>query len=201
MKKHTTYDLHVSPIQPSPDLLISLFSFDLLVFVGMTLLAQAMAKLAPPHGLIHMATCRPPHNTPIHMDFLYGSLLKGTKSMWIGVLWACLPRESFKVVFCLRLTQLIFALHGYFCLARPKVKNNPKKFLGCGSPCGSPMWGANFAMAGDRKVTDFSSQGFFASSSSQNLAVIGNGNCQSNLSGDTFSIEAPQNLLRTKRMC
>ena len=46
-----------------------------------------MAKFAPT-WVIHMATRRPAHNTPIHMDFLYGSLLKGTKSMWIGVLWA-----------------------------------------------------------------------------------------------------------------
>ena len=35
-----------------------------------------------------MATRRPAHNMPIHMDFLYGFLFKGTKSMWIGVLWA-----------------------------------------------------------------------------------------------------------------
>ena len=35
-----------------------------------------------------MATRKPPRNTPIHMDFLYGFLLKGTKSMWISVLWA-----------------------------------------------------------------------------------------------------------------
>ena len=28
----------------------------------------------PPTWVIHMATCRLVHNTPIHMDFLYGSL-------------------------------------------------------------------------------------------------------------------------------
>ena len=59
----------------------------------------------PPTWVIHMATCRLAHNTPIHMDLLYGFLSKGTKStihmdllygflskgtksMWIGVLWA-----------------------------------------------------------------------------------------------------------------
>ena len=41
-----------------------------------------------PTWVIHMATRRPAHNTPIHMDFLYGFLYKDTKSMWIGVLWA-----------------------------------------------------------------------------------------------------------------
>ena len=41
-----------------------------------------------PTWVIHMATRRPAHNTPIHMNFLYGFLLKGPESMWIGVLWA-----------------------------------------------------------------------------------------------------------------
>ena len=38
--------------------------------------------------VIHMATHRPAHNTPIHMDLvpLYRKPYK--KSMWIGVLWA-----------------------------------------------------------------------------------------------------------------
>ena len=35
-----------------------------------------------------MATRRPAHNMPIHMDFLSGFLKKGPKSMWIGVLRA-----------------------------------------------------------------------------------------------------------------
>ena len=42
----------------------------------------------PPTWVIHMATRRPAHNTPIHMDILYGFRPKGSKSMWIGVLWA-----------------------------------------------------------------------------------------------------------------
>ena len=43
----------------------------------------------PPTWVIHMATRRPAHNTPIHMDFLpcfFGKPYK--KSMWIGGLWA-----------------------------------------------------------------------------------------------------------------
>ena len=42
----------------------------------------------PPTWAIHMATRRPAHNTPIHMDSLYRFLQKRTKSMWIGVLSA-----------------------------------------------------------------------------------------------------------------
>ena len=41
------------------------------------------AHMGDPHG--------DPQTSPqhaIHMDFLHGSLLKATKSMWIGVLWA-----------------------------------------------------------------------------------------------------------------
>ena len=45
----------------------------------------------PPTWVIHMVTRRPAQNTPIHMDFLYGYLKKGTKSVWIGVLWVGLP--------------------------------------------------------------------------------------------------------------
>ena len=39
----------------------------------------------PATWVIHMVIRRPTHNKLIHMDFLYGSLYKGTKSMWIGV--------------------------------------------------------------------------------------------------------------------
>ena len=42
----------------------------------------------PPTWVIHIATRRPAHNTPIHLNFLYGLLPKGPKFMWIGVLWA-----------------------------------------------------------------------------------------------------------------
>ena len=41
----------------------------------------------PRTWVIHMAARKPAYNTPIQ-DFLYGFLLKSTKSMWIGVLWA-----------------------------------------------------------------------------------------------------------------
>ena len=47
-----------------------------------------MAKLPPPHGGIHMATHRPAHNTPIHMDLVLFYTKSYKKSMWIGVLWA-----------------------------------------------------------------------------------------------------------------
>ena len=53
----------------------------------MTFLAGHGENL-PRTWVIHMANRRPAHNTPIHMDFLYGFLQKGPKSMWIGVLWA-----------------------------------------------------------------------------------------------------------------
>ena len=47
-----------------------------------------MAKFAPHMGDPHGYPQTGPQHAPIHMDFLYGSLEKGTKSMWIGVLWA-----------------------------------------------------------------------------------------------------------------
>ena len=51
----------------------------------------------PPTWVIHMATHRPVHNTPISMNFLYGFLLKGPKSLWIGVLWAGL-RVAMRII-------------------------------------------------------------------------------------------------------
>ena len=42
----------------------------------------------PPTWVIHMATRRPAHNTPIHMDLVPFSREPYKKSMWIGVLWA-----------------------------------------------------------------------------------------------------------------
>ena len=45
-------------------------------------------EICPPTWVIHMATRRPAHNTPIHMDLVpfHGESYK--KSMWIGALWA-----------------------------------------------------------------------------------------------------------------
>ena len=42
----------------------------------------------PPTSVIHMATRRPAHNTPIHMDLVPFERKPYKKSMWIGVLWA-----------------------------------------------------------------------------------------------------------------
>ena len=47
-----------------------------------------MAKFAPPTWVIHMATRRPAHKTPIHMDLGPFQRKPYKKSMWIGVLWA-----------------------------------------------------------------------------------------------------------------
>ena len=41
----------------------------------------------PPTWVIHMATHRPAHNTPIHMDLGPCQGKPHKKSMWIGVLW------------------------------------------------------------------------------------------------------------------
>ena len=47
-----------------------------------------MAKFAPNMGMIHMPTRRPAQDTTLQMDFLYGFLQKGIKSVWIdGILW------------------------------------------------------------------------------------------------------------------
>ena len=56
-------------------------------FVSVTFSSRPWRNL-PPTWAIHMADCRPAHNTLIHMDFLYGFLYEGPRSMWIGVLWA-----------------------------------------------------------------------------------------------------------------
>ena len=42
----------------------------------------------PSTWVIHMATRRPSHNTPIHMDLVPFEREPYKKSMWIGVLWA-----------------------------------------------------------------------------------------------------------------
>ena len=57
-------------------------------FVNSMTFPAGHGEICPPHVVLHMATRRPAHNTPIHMDFLYGFLLKSTESTWIGVLWA-----------------------------------------------------------------------------------------------------------------
>ena len=42
----------------------------------------------PPTWVMHMATRRPAHKTPIYMDLVPLTRTPYKKSMWIGVLWA-----------------------------------------------------------------------------------------------------------------
>ena len=51
-------------------------------------------RILPPTWVIHLATRRPAHNTPIHMDLGPFSRKPYKKFMWIGVLWAGLDHPS-----------------------------------------------------------------------------------------------------------
>ena len=55
--------------------------------ISVTFLA-GHGEMCPATWVIHMATRRPAHNTPIHMELVPFCREPYRKSMWIGVLWA-----------------------------------------------------------------------------------------------------------------
>ena len=105
-KIHAQNRRHSSPISRSRTQHLFTSIFSLLGRPTISDFSSRTWRNLPPIWVIHMAIRRPAHNTPIHMDFFHGVLLKRLRKA---------PGPC-----------------GSACRA---------------APCGSPMWGANFAMS------------------------------------------------------